>query len=360
MRNARFCACTVGIPVTRTVRAANMLVVSIFFHSTWLVGARPRGYPPAPPGPPRHLPQYESSTYPGFVPVFRAGECDADDIGVPPTRINVKKVCYSCFRIPSLARNPKTGTLYAFAEARRRDLHEYHYGLTLDASGDCPDAPDTHIAFKRSTNGGKSWSELRTLAKIPSKFQAQASPVVDASGNVIVLFTQLDDTSQWQHPLVLMINSTDDGVHWSSPQPVKPAPGQRPVYLSTNGARGHLLLNATNTSAGYRLLFPSQSGSLYSDDKGASNPKPNSYSTRLYRGSACPGLGCAVHGRACHHPLHLILILILASPDPDLYPLTPRCYMEHRPDACWYVWAQSVHGRGRHHPVHTRGFLPRQ
>ena len=96
--------------------------------------------PPPPPKPPpkpayvpqmRHLPSINGESFPPWSAVFTAGECDADDRGkwgpyhLPGADggdINPTKRCYGCFRIPSIIVNPKTGTLHAFAEARRGDV----------------------------------------------------------------------------------------------------------------------------------------------------------------------------------------------------------------------------------------------
>ena len=120
---------------------------------------RSAGPPPKhfPPGPPQFLPTIAGTSFPGFRTIFQNGECDADDFMVQNT-INTKKRCYSCFRIPSLAVNPETGTLHAFAEARRGDLGDLPgwHGYVGDAPMLCPDVPDTTVAYKRSTDGGAS------------------------------------------------------------------------------------------------------------------------------------------------------------------------------------------------------------
>ena len=115
--------------------------------------------PPKPPYVPqmRHLPTIDGESFPAWTAVFTSGECDADDRGSPAYGpyhlpgstggyINSAKRCYSCFRIPSITINPKTGTLHAFAEARRGDVH----------GSNCPDIPDTRIAYKQSTNGAET------------------------------------------------------------------------------------------------------------------------------------------------------------------------------------------------------------
>lgn len=53
---------------------------------------------------------------------------------------------YGCFRIPTLVRT-KTGTLLAFAEARR--------------SPSCADRGAIDIVVRRSTNGGRTWGPVR-------------------------------------------------------------------------------------------------------------------------------------------------------------------------------------------------------
>jgi len=217
--------------------------------------------PTMPPGPPQHLPQVFGSEYPPFRVVFRNGECDADD-DTAHRRINTNKVCYSCFRIPSLVRNPMTGTIFAFAEARRRELHGVFHGMVYDASSRCPDMPDTNIAFKRSTDGGQSWSELRILARVPGRYSAQASPVVDNVTGMIIVAYNIDPYNIHK---AMLINSSDDGQTWSFPRPMVPAQGSNRIILSTNGARGHVLYSGS----GIRLVFPSRLGSLYSDDHGS-------------------------------------------------------------------------------------------
>lgn len=200
--------------------------------------------------PPAHLPQIDGASFPGFYQIFRGGECDAEDAGL---RINPAKRCYSCFRIPALVRNPKTGTLYAFSEARRG-------GLFPDS---CPDVPDTKVAFKRSTDGGATWSDLRILEGNTAGYNSQASPVVDEStGHLHVLFNR-DPAS---HTFPFYMNSTDDGITFSIAQRIiykQPSIGQ--ITLSTNAARGHYLSNGSSV----RLVFPGQFGAIYSDDRGA-------------------------------------------------------------------------------------------
>ena len=146
--------------------------------------------PPKPPYVPqmRHLPSIDGESFPAWSAVFTGGECDADDRGSPAYGpyhlpgatggfINPEKRCYSCFRIPSITVNPKTGTLHAFAEARRGDVH----------GSNCPDIPDTRIAYKRSTSGGASWSALRILHHVEGRCHQQPTPVFDNVTGVLIM-----------------------------------------------------------------------------------------------------------------------------------------------------------------------------
>lgn len=107
--------------------------------------------PPPPPKGPWHgasLPNLGSaSEWPQFTAVFQNGECDAgDSFGAVPG-IALQKKCYGCFRIPALARNPVTGVLHAFVEARR-STNAQQLGVG------CEDLPDTHLAWKKSLDNG--------------------------------------------------------------------------------------------------------------------------------------------------------------------------------------------------------------
>jgi hypothetical protein len=176
--------------------------------------------PPKPPYVPqmRHLPSINGESFPAWTAVFTSGECDADDKGSPAYGpyhlpgadggfINPAKRCYSCFRIPSITINPKTGTLHAFAEARRGDVHGSH----------CPDIPDTRIAYKQSTNGGASWSALQILHHVEGRCHQQPTPVFDnVTGVLIMAFN--DGCSHYTpyRGFPRMTTSADDvsGVAW--------------------------------------------------------------------------------------------------------------------------------------------------
>ncbi|MBE7170196.1 MAG: exo-alpha-sialidase [Williamsia sp.] len=103
---------------------------------------------------------------------------------------------YSTTRIPALAVTKK-GTLLAFCEGR------------LSGAGDWA-AID--ILLRRSTNGGRSWEDVRTLVrhlddKPPT---SNATPIVDKDGVIHLLY-------QRNYERAYHITSSDEGKTWSEP-----------------------------------------------------------------------------------------------------------------------------------------------
>ena len=176
----------------------------------------------------------------------------------------MKKRCYSCFRIPSIITNPKTGTLHAFAEARRGDVD----------GGRCPDVPDTRLAYKRSTDGGESWSPLKILFEVEGRCRSQPTPVMDSAVNKLILAFN-DGCSRWTpHNLATphLTVSTDDGLSWAAVTPLavaSPGSGNFGNDVVIGLSRGLALYNESLPSK-TRLILPAETGTLYSDDHGAS------------------------------------------------------------------------------------------
>ena len=81
---------------------------------------------------------------------------------------------YHTFRIPALVQT-KSGAILAFAEARRN-------------SGS--DTGDIDLVMKRSTDGGKTWSEMMMAWDDAENVCGNPSPVVDSrSGRIILTMT---------------------------------------------------------------------------------------------------------------------------------------------------------------------------
>lgn len=173
---------------------------------------------------------------------------------------------YHTFRIPSVIAT-RTGTLLAFAEARR-----------IGAS----DAGDIDLVVKRSRDGGQSWSGLQVVGDNGPNTFGNPCPVLDrTTGTLWLLSTHnrgtdrekdiLAGTSQASRTVWAM-NSVDDGVTWSVPVEIT-ASVKRPdwtwyatgpgVGIQTSG--GRLVIPANHAEAGSGVH---RSHLFYSDDGG--------------------------------------------------------------------------------------------
>ena len=88
--------------------------------------------------------------------------------------------------------------------------------------------PDQHIAFSRSEDEGKTWSEPRIIAgpKKPGDghMASWGYPLVSKSGRIYVLYSQhvgRHDTFRHHTGWLHGIHSDDHGRTWSTPQDVK-------------------------------------------------------------------------------------------------------------------------------------------
>ena len=88
----------------------------------------------------------------------------------------------------------------------------------------CEDLPDTHLAWKRSTDNGTTWSALKILARADNLTRAQPTPVVDCKTGMIHVTFANWKPANWpratpmavsQFPLI--INSSNDGDDWTDP-----------------------------------------------------------------------------------------------------------------------------------------------
>ena len=262
------------------------------------------------------LPKLNGSSYPRYREIFQSGECTRADAlpngrqfplpnGGGTTRIDPDKVCFSCFRIPTLLAGQTVGVVHAFAEGRRGEMR---------APGWCPDGPDTRLVYKRSSDSGATWSAASVFLQDPAEraenglCQSQAAPVIDpVTKTLFVGFTA--NLPGCQAPALraksykttpMLVNSTDDGLHWSKPyalehNDVKSAFG--PSFGPTKG-----LAVETGDRGGVRLLLPGENGwsaAVFSDDNGAtwkSNALNRSYTlspgemdwTICSNGTRCP------------------------------------------------------------------------
>ncbi len=106
-----------------------------------------------------------------------------------------REIGYHTFRIPALVVTNK-GTVLAFAEARKNNRNDHG---------------DVDMAFKRSFDGGRTWSKARIIADDGDHTIGNPCPVVDsATGTIWLPYCQTNKR-------ILIIKSTDDGKSWSKP-----------------------------------------------------------------------------------------------------------------------------------------------
>jgi hypothetical protein len=265
--------------------------------------------------PARTLPNLNGSAFPRYRQVFEPGECNHPDAlpngrqyplpnGGGGTQIDPDKVCFTCFRIPTLLAGQTPGVIHAFAEGRRGDQVSPGY---------CPDGPDTRLVYKRSSDHGKTWSILSVFLQDPAQraenglCQAQAAPVIDpVTKTLFVGFTA--NLPGCQAPALrakaykttaMLVKSTNDGLSWSKPYEVLNNSVRSAFGPSFGPTKG---LTTKRADGGVRLLLPGENGwsaSVFSDDSGAtwqSNAQNRSFTpspgemdwTICSNGTSCP------------------------------------------------------------------------
>lgn len=127
-------------------------------------------------------------------------------------------------RIPSLVATPR-GTLLATAQWRKGGRGDHGH--------------ESDIVQRRSTDGGRSWEAVRTLASEPGcDFHVGPSVVDRRSGRICTFYRRwpdsirsnqgfqramIEDRARWREwgVATLLITSDDDGVTWSAPREVE-------------------------------------------------------------------------------------------------------------------------------------------
>lgn len=178
---------------------------------------------------------------------------------------------YNCFRIPAII-NTMKGKLLAFAEARKNG---------------CGDSGDIDLVLRRSSDGGKTWSDLQIVWNDSTNTCGNPVPVQDVSTGKIWLICswnggtthekEIRDRSSQYGRRVFVLSSSDEGKTWSKPTEITssvksnewtwyatgPCHG---VQISTGKYKGRLAVPVNHveytTGKNYAHI-------IYSDDHGA-------------------------------------------------------------------------------------------
>ncbi|MCS7020909.1 MAG: glycoside hydrolase [Gemmataceae bacterium] len=173
---------------------------------------------------------------------------------------------YHTFRIPSLLVTSR-GTLLAFCEGRKH------------GEGD---SGDIDLVYKRSTDGGKTWSPLHVLWDDGPNTCGNPCPVVDARNGTIWLLMTHNLGSDTEGSIVAgksrgtrtvwISSSTDDGRSWSQPKDITAAV-KKPEWswyatgpgIGIQLRNGRLLIPCDHKAEGGKIR---RSHVIYSDDGG--------------------------------------------------------------------------------------------
>ena len=186
---------------------------------------------------------------------------------------------YKVYHIPGVVVTAK-GTVLAWCEARKR------------AAG-VSDWDDIRILLRRSTDDGKTWSAAKSIADVPGPKAKNPSALkmknvdpADVTYNNPVLIADRDGTVHMLFCLEYMRcfyqRSDDDGVTWTTPTEITGAfegfrKGHDWKVLATGPDHGIQLRNGRlivpvwiSAGTGKNGHHPSVTGTIYSDDHGAS------------------------------------------------------------------------------------------
>lgn len=176
---------------------------------------------------------------------------------------------YHTFRIPAIIQS-NNGILLAFAEGRKASRNDFG---------------DIDIVLKRSTNGGKSWSDLRIVQDDSLWQVGNPCPVIDRdSGRIFLLFCGSHDS---EHDLIAgkgsreiyISYSDDDGQTWSHRRNISamtkkanwrwyatgPCSG---IQIRQGTFKGRLVVPANHSEHTPGEQWQYRSHALYSDDRG--------------------------------------------------------------------------------------------
>jgi len=178
---------------------------------------------------------------------------------------------YACFRIPALVVTNQ-GNILAFAEARKMG---------------CSDTGDIDLVMRKSTDNGKTWSDLKIIWDDGENVSGNPAPVVDEETGHIHLLTTWNNGNDKESDIINETSiasrdiyhqvSTDEGENWSKPKNItKSVKLPNWTWYATGPVHGIQLKKGLHNG---RLIIPSDhieakthryySHIIYSDDHGA-------------------------------------------------------------------------------------------
>lgn len=182
------------------------------------------------------------------------------------------------YRIPTLAVTKK-GTLLAFAELRKNGSS---------------DTGDIDTVLRRSSDGGKTWTEEKTILDLDDHTIGNACPMIDPdSGRITVLATWNSAPEKRVKPglgknsrLIYLTRSDDDGLTWSLPENITAqvkketwswfatGPGAG-IVLADGRHAGRYLLGVNHKETSGTPAYHAHA--IYSDDRGLTWKSSSSY-----------------------------------------------------------------------------------
>lgn len=167
---------------------------------------------------------------------------------------------YASMRIPALVMSKKN-TLIAFCEAR---------------IGTASDWADMDLVLRRSTDEGRTWSDIMILDSMKQGPVANSTPIVDDNGTIHLLY-------QKDYKDAFYIKSDDDGLTWTKPVDIThvfdrfkpqynwkvlaPGPGHG-IQLKNGRLLAAVWLADSRKTTPRRSHSPSCVATIYSDDLG--------------------------------------------------------------------------------------------
>ncbi|WP_420602916.1 sialidase family protein [Flagellimonas sp.] len=112
----------------------------------------------------------------------------------------------SCYRIPAMVTAPNGDLVVAIDER-------------VPSCGDLKWNNDINIVLRRSTDNGKSWSNIETIVDYPiGKSASDPSMIIDEiTGTIFMFFNYMDLDKEKDIYYLMLTKSLDNGKTWSSP-----------------------------------------------------------------------------------------------------------------------------------------------